>query len=154
MADKLVYHKYSKAMAEKILTRMMLGESLNRICKDPDMPSRWGVYKWLAKYDDFAVKFERAEFIRAMGYVDELVEISDNGSNDWMETNDENNPGWRYNGEHVARSRLRVDTRKWIASKMLPKFSDKYDNSKEEDSTAQPVTVEIIVNDASAKNSD
>ena len=35
-----------------------------------------------------------------------------------METNDPDNPGYRLNGEHVQRSRLRVDARKWRAAKM------------------------------------
>lgn len=154
MGDKRIYYKYSKKIAEKVLTRMMAGESVNSICKDTDMPSRKSIYLWIVRHEEFAEQYERAQFIQAMGYVDEIIDIADNGSNDWMENNDENNPGWRYNGEHVQRSRLRVDSRKWIASKMLPKFSDKYDNSKEQDSQAQPVKVEIVVNDASAKNSD
>ncbi len=29
--------------------------------------------------------------------------------------------GWQLNGEHVQRSRLRVDTRKWFLSKLAPK---------------------------------
>lgn len=150
----MIHIKYSRKITDEILERMISGESLNKICKDKHMPSRFGVYKWLAKHDDFAERFERAEFIRAMGYVDEIIDIADDGANDWMENNDKDNPGWRYNGEHVQRSRLRVDSRKWFASKVLPKFSDKYDNSKEQDSQAQPVKVEIVVNDASAKNSD
>ena len=34
-------------------------------------------------------------------------------------------PGWAVNGEHIARSRLRVDTRKWLLSKCLPMFGDR-----------------------------
>ena len=29
--------------------------------------------------------------------------------------------GWRVNGEHVQRSKLRVDARKWLLSKIAPK---------------------------------
>lgn len=59
---------------------------------------------------------------------DEILEISDDGSNDWMERlGKEGEPaGWQLNGEHVQRSRLRVDTRKWILSKLAPKrYGDK-----------------------------
>jgi hypothetical protein len=52
---------------------------------------------------------------------DELLEISDNGLNDWMERNGEGNVGWLVNGEAIQRSKLRVDTRKWVASKLKPK---------------------------------
>jgi hypothetical protein len=56
-----------------------------------------------------------------------LLEISDDGRNDWMQRrgNDERG-GWELNGEHIQRSRVRIDTRKWLLSKMLPKvYGDK-----------------------------
>ena len=57
---------------------------------------------------------------------DELIEISDNGKNDWMLRNGKDEPGYEANGEHLQRSRLRVDTRKWMLSKALPKiYGDK-----------------------------
>jgi len=57
---------------------------------------------------------------------DELFEIADDGSNDWMIKNEPENPGYAINGEHVSRSRLRLDTRKWALAKALPKiFGDK-----------------------------
>ncbi len=58
---------------------------------------------------------------------DETVEISDDGRNDWMERqSEEDKERYVLNGEHVQRSRLRVDTRKWLLSKALPKmFGDK-----------------------------
>ena len=53
---------------------------------------------------------------------DEILEIADNGANDWMERQGEKDAGWQANGENLQRSRLRVDTRKWLLSKALPKF--------------------------------
>ena len=58
---------------------------------------------------------------------DELLEIADDGRNDWMQRrgNDERG-GCELNGEHIQRSRVRIDTRKWLLSKMLPKvYGDK-----------------------------
>jgi len=62
---------------------------------------------------------------------DEVVDISDNGANDWMEIEHENGrTELRYNGDHVARSRLRVDTRKWLLSKLKPgTYGDKVQHS-------------------------
>ena len=61
-------------------------------------------------------------------WADEKVEIADNASNDWMEREDSDNPGFTLNGEHIQRSRLRIDTRKWLLSKLVPKkFGDKCD---------------------------
>jgi hypothetical protein len=47
--------------------------------------------------------------------------IADDGRNDWMARKDPSNPGYELNGEHVQRSRLRLDARKWLTSKILPK---------------------------------
>ena len=48
---------------------------------------------------------------------DELFEIADDSSNDYIETEG----GQRLNSEHVNRSRLRIDTRKWVMERMAPK---------------------------------
>ena len=54
---------------------------------------------------------------------DETLEIADDSSHDTI-TDDEGNE--RFNSEFAARSRLRVDTRKWLLSKALPKvYGDK-----------------------------
>jgi len=145
--------KITKEVKEAVLNRIMAGESLLAICKDKDMPSRSSIFHIINRDEKFADQYERAMFIRAMGYVDELVDIADDGRNDWMETNDPENPGYRFNKEHCQRSKIRVETRKWIAAKMLPRFSDRYDPSKAVDNTADPVKVEIIVNDASRAES-
>lgn len=80
----------------------------------------------------FAAQYARAREIQADTLVEEIIDISDDGTNDWMdrqsssEKGAEVSNGWLLNGEHVARSRLRVDSRKWFASKVLPKrYGDK-----------------------------
>ena len=41
-------------------------------------------------------------------------------------TGNDERGGWELNGEHIQRSRVRIDTRKWLLSKMLPKvYGDK-----------------------------
>jgi uncharacterized protein (DUF2147 family) len=55
---------------------------------------------------------------------DELLEISDDSSQDTLVTK----LGPMENKEWVNRSKLRVDTRKWYLSKVLPKkFGEKFD---------------------------
>ena len=57
---------------------------------------------------------------------DEMLEIADDGSNDWMMGKDGSNQFYAANGEHIQCSRLRLDTRKWLLSKALPKiYGDK-----------------------------
>ena len=54
---------------------------------------------------------------------EDILDIADDGTNDWMEKQDSEGSaaGWSFNGEHVQRSKLRVDARKWLMSKMKPK---------------------------------
>jgi hypothetical protein len=57
---------------------------------------------------------------------DELLEIADDGSNDWMIRQHGADQSYAPNGEHIQRSRLRLDTRKWLLLKALPKiYGDK-----------------------------
>lgn len=109
-------------LAASIMERLADGESLRSICRDPNMPSRPTVYGWvLENKDSFADQYARAREMQAHALSDDIIAISDDGSNDWMERHDPNNRGWEANGEHMQRSRLRVDARKWAASKILPK---------------------------------
>ena len=54
-------------------------------------------------------------------WADEITEISDDGSNDWMTVKRGGGEVEVENREVVNRSRLRVDTRKWLMSKIAPK---------------------------------
>ena len=120
---------YDPEIAEEICNRLADGESLRAICRDLHMPPESTVRGWYV--DDvqgFAAHYARARDMGLESMAEGLTEISDDGSNDWVETNDPDNPGYKLNGEHVQRSKLRVDTRKWLLSKMAPKkYGDKQD---------------------------
>jgi hypothetical protein len=124
---------YTKELAEKICLRICEGESLKQICKDKDMPSRSTVHKWLLEDDkkEFSDKYEFSCNVRTENMFDELQEIADDSTNDYMEK--ESDDGSTYevlNSENIQRSRLRVDVRKWYLSKVLPKkYGDKIDHT-------------------------
>lgn len=65
----------------------------------------------------------RAREAQADAIFDEILDIADDGSNDWMERHDAEGGsiGWKENGEAIGRSRLRIDARKWMAGKLRPK---------------------------------
>jgi hypothetical protein len=120
---------YTEEIGQKICARLAEGESLRSVCNSEDMPHESTVRSWaLDPEHPISTQYIRAREVGYLKMADELVEISDDGSNDWIERNygDDKPPGWQVNGEHVTRSRLRVDTRKWLLSKALPKvFGDK-----------------------------
>ncbi len=63
-----------------------------------------------------------------MKWAEEIVDIADDATNDWMERRNEEGgvSAVVADHEHISRSKLRVDSRKWIASKLLPKvYGDK-----------------------------
>lgn len=123
---------YTPELADIILERLQEGEGLNTICRDPDMPTGSAVRKWaLEDRDGFGARYARAREIGALAMADDILEIADDARNDWMEKHGEDG-GVAYvlNGEHVARTKMRIDTRKWLLSKVLPKvFGDRVDHS-------------------------
>ncbi len=58
---------------------------------------------------------------------EELLAIADEGENDWMAMRRKDGELEHVpDHEHINRSRLRVDTRKWLLAKALPKiYGDK-----------------------------
>jgi len=101
------------------------------------MPSVQTIFSWLRLKPEFLDRYARAKNEAADALVEEMLDIADDGSNDWMEVHDKDGAciGYKVNGEHVQRSRLRVDSRKWIASKLKPK---KYGDSVDLNHGVQP----------------
>lgn len=89
------------------------------------MPSRTSVYKWLEENKAFADRYARSVEFRAEKLEDEMLAIADNDSGDFGFKNITNEDGESaevfVNKDNVQRARLRVDTRKWIASKLYPR---------------------------------
>lgn len=74
---------------------------------------------WLQRHEDFMQQYARAREIQAELLAEEVIEIADDSSGDVIVVDDDGNE--QTNHERVARSRLRVDARKWYASKLSPK---------------------------------
>ena len=121
---------YSEELADEICERLSSGRSLLNICGDKDIPGTTTIYRWLLDDEkkDFWDKYARARNMQAEKMFDELLNIADDGQNDWMEIQTRNGSIEVINQEVMQRSRLRVDTRKWYLSKVLPKkFGEKVD---------------------------
>ena len=121
---------FSKEIAETICARMAEGESLRSICRDHYMPHRSSVYQWLRKNAAFADLYTQARELLVESWGDEMLEISDDGTTDYVIKKGRN--GTEYEAvdqEHIQRSRLRVDTRKWLMSKLAPrKYGDRVEH--------------------------
>ncbi len=120
---------YTKKLATRICKRLAEGNSLRTICLDDDMPAATTVHQWvLEDKEGFSKHYARARELQAENMFDEILEIADDGSNDFM-TITKGNVTYNIEDREVTnRSRLRVDSRKWYLSKVLPKkFGDRMD---------------------------
>ena len=118
--------KYTKKLADRICALLTEGLSMRTICEDSKLPTARTLFRWLRTNDEFCQQYTRAKQESADALTDEMLDIADNAVNDWMERKGKDAEGYELNGEHVQRSRLRIDTRKWLASKLKPKkYGDK-----------------------------
>jgi hypothetical protein len=116
--------EFTQEIADAICERLADAQSLRSICLDDAMPSQATVFRWLAddRYVSFREQYTRARDAQADAIFDEILDIADDGSNDWMEREREDGSKFEVlNAEHVQRSRLRIDARKWMAGKLAPK---------------------------------
>ncbi len=119
--------RFIEVIATDICVRLTGGESLRAICSDDKMPAISTVMGWLfdGKHADFTEQYARARDLQADKLFDEALEIADEVSEDWITTEDGRKV---LDHEHVQRSKLRVDTRKWAAGKLAPKkYGDRLD---------------------------
>jgi hypothetical protein len=102
---------YTKEKGDRIcliVSTSTLG--LPKICSiHDDFPKAETVRRWRLEHEEFSAKYARAKLAQADILAEECLEIADNST-----------------PENVTVDRLRTDTRKWLASKLLPKqYGDK-----------------------------
>lgn len=107
---------FTKKVGDEICLRLAQGESLREICVDERMPDKSTVLRWILSdnklYKDFREKYARAREIQLELNEDEILDIADDGSNDWMDRETERGKIIRtLDHEHVQRSKLRIESR-------------------------------------------
>jgi hypothetical protein len=108
-----------------ILDELSIGKSLRSICTHPDMPSEALVRKWVIQDEAFGAQYTRAREAGMEALADEILTISDSQEGDVITTEDGREI---VNHDAIQRAKLRVDTRKWIMSKIAPKkYGDRLD---------------------------
>ena len=99
---------YTPEIAREIADRMIDGDSLRSVCQRENMPHEGTVYRWIARHPEFRELYAHARELQAMRWAEEVLSIADDTT---LEPHDR---------------RIRVDTRKWLLSKVLPKvYGDK-----------------------------
>ena len=95
---------YTPELGDAICAQVTEGKSLVKICLDEDMPDPRTVYRWFRKHEEFCQNYARAKEDQADYFVEDILQIADEAKNDDIQV-----------------AKLRVDTRKWAASKYKPK---------------------------------
>jgi len=109
---------YSPELAAVICEKLTSGESLNKICKSPDMPALSTVYLWLQKHSEFSENYDKARDNQADTLADEILHISDSVPTIRTKEGQEQEAD---SLTAVKRAALKIDSRKWVASKLKPK---------------------------------
>lgn len=127
---------YTEELGLAVCQKIAEGLSLRSIEQLPGMPAKSTVLLWaLEDRDGFSDHYRRARELQLECESDELVDISDDGRNDWMERELANGTSIVVlNKEAVDRSKLRVATRQWRLTKLMPKkYGDKVEQTHKGD---------------------
>ena len=136
--------KYSPKIADKICEEIASSSnSLHKIAKKNNIAIN-SILLWLTKHEEFSRQYARAKVLQADFMASEIIEISDDGSNDLMTIERGDTSYEQENKEVTSRSKLRVDARKWLASKLAPKkYGDKLDVTTDGDKINQKQVFKI-----------
>jgi hypothetical protein len=91
-----------------IITQLMNGTPLTKICKAKDSPSLSKVYKWIATNKEFADKILTARRIGAQTYLDSMIEELEGADN-----------------RNIQVVREKLHHYRWLASKLIGIYGDK-----------------------------
>jgi hypothetical protein len=120
-------YPYDAKIAQEICDAISSSsKGIRKLCKlNKHWPTPSHIFTWIHTYPQFKEQYARAKQTQIESFVDDVIDIADDSTNDWIE----NEKGTLVaNHDHINRSRLRIDTRKWLASKLCPKI---YGESKE-----------------------
>lgn len=120
--------RYSEPLGKAIARMLAMGHTLSAICRRPLMPSEALVLKWaLDPKHPFGERYARGREMFYGRMVDEIIELADDSVSDWTLKEGKDGRDRRVpDREHLDRVKLRIETRKWVLAKMLPKqFGDK-----------------------------
>lgn len=121
--------EFNQDMADLLCQELSMGKSLRTVCFGEDRPAISTFFRWMRDYPQFRKQYEVAKQEASDAMAEEIMDIADDGTNDYLTKERPDGTTFEVvNSEHVQRSRLRIDTRKWLMAKMKPKkYGDKLD---------------------------
>lgn len=118
----------NQQVIDAICEHIEQGKSLRSFCKQEDAPAMSTVTKWLRENRAFSAQYADARARGMDAHAEEILAIADDNTQDEEEVETENGVIVRVNHDVINRAKLRIDTRKWLMSKLAPKkYGDKLD---------------------------
>lgn len=109
--------KYTKKIGDDICEGVAEGKSLSKISKELKIKTR-NVFNWFRNHPEFLQNYIHAKEEQAELFAEEIVEVADTKLPQFLDG--------KIDSAVVNQLRLRVDARKWVASKLKPKkYGDK-----------------------------
>lgn len=121
---------------KRILSEIEEGASLRSVLRREGMPNQNTFFEWLYNDEDKTKQYARACEMRADAIFEDILLIADETAGDKKFTEQ----GEVIDSEYVARSRIKIDARKWMLGKMQPK---KYGEKIQQEHSGE-VTTNII----------
>ncbi len=115
MGDKR--YPWTADIEDEIFDRIAKGQAVRSICKDDWLPSERTFYKRLADDAEFTQRYVRGREAQADAIFEECLIIADSQEGDVIKVDGVD----QVNHDAIARAKLRIDTRKWMAGKLRPK---------------------------------
>src|ERR1700744_2034443 len=108
---------YTDELAKEICNTIAThGVGLETLCREnPHWPSARVIYRWINDRTNFRQAYAIAKREQVEVFINDILEISDEVTQD------------------THRDRLRIDTRKWLASKLIPRLWGKSTEDEEVD---------------------
>ena len=140
---------YNEEISAFICAEIAEGKSLRSVIRDNDnMPAMATVFKWLAAHKGFVEQYAIARNSQADALFEEVLDIAD----ETVYTTKMNGEDMQvvFDSVAVARNRLRVDARKWMAGKLRPKkYGEKLELSGDSENPLTIQTIQRVIIDPS-----
>jgi hypothetical protein len=113
---------YTHEIGSVIIGRLVEGDTLGEVCRDPGMPAKATVMQWLERHDEFRKYWEWARVTQIHDLFCESLAIIDAGNH--VEKVRRNGSVVRvFDRDNFARAKLRCEIRQWVADRLPPKDS-------------------------------
>lgn len=122
---------YTEELAQKICLLVSEGLGFRAICETDEMPDKSTIMRWLAKHDEFCDQYEKAKSRCAHLMAEDIIDIADNIEGqpvivDGVPLTQDGEIVKVIDNTSVNHARLKVDTRKFLMAKLMPKkYGDK-----------------------------